>query len=385
MVLGYLPRSDVWPETNDTSFTEGPRSSPSLSSRPFTSLELEISTRCNLRCPSCPRNVFSQFWIDRDMGLDTFEKILPAFDQFQTIHFRGWGEPLLNPHFSEMVTMASDSGARLVLTTNGQIMPKPDTLKRFENIFFRLDYGTAATYERRNPWARFNRAILNISQAIHLAGTDSAAAPKIVLLLAKNKFSLRELPGYLKTAVRLKPDQVVFYHPYFHVRQIDALSHLPADEDPGLLEHIDGILAETAREAGLEILNEQPDSKKYANQGCEIGPPHNLFTNWKGQVSPCRNSVLPVAGGTYTRYIAGKNKVFESAIFRTLRRDTLDSLIKSRPFREFHLACRVGGNRLKDYSVIKPGNVYKLTNPNSKMETDGGNGFPISRPDLCHQ
>ena len=106
------------------------------------------------------------------------KKYCRPFDQFQTIHFRGWGEPLLNPHFSEMVTMASDSGARLVLTTNGQIMPKPDTLKRFENIFFRLDYGTAATYERRNPWARFNRAILNISQTIHLAGTDSAAAPQ---------------------------------------------------------------------------------------------------------------------------------------------------------------------------------------------------------------
>ena len=352
MELGYLPES-INLDSPDYHFTS--RKLEVLvpySPRPFPCLEIGITTRCNLFCPTCPRTTLQRSWIDRDMTLECFEKVSQVFDRFETIHFRGWGEPLLNPYFPEMVRLAYQSGARLVLTTNGFQMLNLGLLPYFQAIIFRLDYGQASTYERRNPSAKFNRVVFNISRVLHSRDANQSLHPQILILFCKNKYSLRELPNYLETAAKLQPDRVVFYQPDFFARKIDEQGRLPSDIDLGLIEKIDRLIESRAKAAFLDVVNQPVNKARDPNRPCCCDSGKSIFINSCGCVAPCRNSALPVVGRAFTRYVAGQEEIQQKALFGSLLNKPLEGIVESRAYQDFRAACRKG-----DWSKIKSGCV----------------------------
>ena len=314
--------------------------------RPYDTLEIELTTRCNLYCPSCPRTSLRYSWLDRDMSFETFEKVSRCFDRFETIHFKGWGEPVLHPHFPEMVRLAHQSGARLVLSTNGVKKCNPGLLPYFHCLLIRLDYGLAKTYERRNPKARFNRAVLNISQILHKREQDDSRWPKVVLLFVKNRHSLGELPAYLETGVRLAPDRVVFYNPFFHFRGADDRAELPGEVDSGLIARIDRILEIRAQAAGVDMVNQPDRNLRRPGPVCQRDPHKHLFVSWNGQTAQCRNMALPLVTGQFTRYAQGEEEVVTLAHTGSLLRDSLEDLMKFKTSRRLRHRSRVTRGRL---------------------------------------
>jgi len=337
MELSFLPESGInsWPDHDYSSRKLGQL--VDYSPRPFSCLEVELTTRCNLFCPSCPRVAFSHSWINEDMPLDYFYKIYPAFDLFEGILFRGWGEPLLNPFFPEMIRLAYQSGTRLVLATNGVELVNLDLMPYFEAIIFRLDYGQASTYERRNPGSKFNRTIFNISQVLHWRETNQTDQPGVVIQFAKNRYSLNELGTYLDTAIRLNPDRVVFYQPGFHVRRIDAAAQLPGDMDQGLIQRVDETLESMARSAYLDMINQpvKPDVETI----CPCDPDRAVFVNRRGRIAPCRNTALPVANGKFTRFYHGREEQQATIFFGSLLRRPFEEIFQRQNYRQFRRSC----------------------------------------------
>ncbi len=47
--------------------------------RPFLAFQIQITSRCNLRCPHCTKNVFASEWIDGDMDMATYKTLSRAF------------------------------------------------------------------------------------------------------------------------------------------------------------------------------------------------------------------------------------------------------------------------------------------------------------------
>ncbi|MFH1091039.1 MAG: hypothetical protein V1742_05660 [Pseudomonadota bacterium] len=339
MELGYLPKAKITSSSDQGISARKLQDLVIYQPRPFSSLEIEITTRCNLFCPSCPRAVFHRSWLLRDMSLETFEKAAVVFDQFETIHFRGWGEPLLNPFFPEMVLRAYQSGARLVLSTNGVEPINRGLLPYFEAIFFRLDYGRASTYERRNPEAKFARAIFNISSILHWRDKDRLARPQVVILFAKNKFSLTELPSYLETAVRLAPERVVFYQPSFHLRWVDDHGCLPSDLDQGLIQKVDERLAAMAESYRIDVVNTPAAEGNCLDGSCGFDRERAVFVDWSGSAAMCRHSALPVTGGAFRRYLGGKEYPVESFLFGSLLKNGLEDIMKTWTYRKYRQAC----------------------------------------------
>ena len=354
MELDFLPQWDSTETTGDYLPLRKLSTIVNYRSRPYRSLEIEISTRCNLFCPSCPRANYGSNWIDRDMSWDTFERISGAFDRFDTIHFRGWGEPLLNPHFPEMVRLAYQSGAKLVLTTNGAAPIAPGLLPYFGAINFRLDYGRAHTYERRNRHAKFNRVIFNISQVLHERDLDQSPRPKVILLFAKNKYSLKELPAYLENAIRLSPDRVVFYQPKFHVRPVDVRGQLPTDVDIEFVTRMDRRLSDMAKAAGLDMLIQRVDPQNRPAP-CGFDPGRSLFANWRGQVALCRYSALPVANGQYYRYQKDTASVLQTRVLGNLSRKALGQIVACKSLKRSQKECQsVCGGQTQTEKDIRP-------------------------------
>jgi len=85
-------------------------------------LYIEPTTKCNLNCKMC----FRHTWFDEpicDMEFEVFERILATMpESVETIFFGGMGEPLHHPRIMDMLEMASATGRKVQLLTNGTLL-----------------------------------------------------------------------------------------------------------------------------------------------------------------------------------------------------------------------------------------------------------------------
>ena len=87
----------------------------------FRKIYLEISNLCNLHCAFCPGTKR----VPRAMNPEEFSLLLPklrAYTDF--LYFHLMGEPLCHPHLEEFLSLAADSGFRVILTTNGTLLSR---------------------------------------------------------------------------------------------------------------------------------------------------------------------------------------------------------------------------------------------------------------------
>lgn len=84
----------------------------------LTTLNVEITNRCNLRCVYCPVNR-DMAREKRDMSYEAFCDLIERTPTLTTLLPFQWGEPLLHPRVFDMVRFAARRGMRTYLTTNG--------------------------------------------------------------------------------------------------------------------------------------------------------------------------------------------------------------------------------------------------------------------------
>lgn len=84
----------------------------------LTTLNVEVTNRCNLRCDYCPVNR-SMARAKSDLPFERFTDLLERSPTVRTLLPFQWGEPLLHPRITEMVAFATARGVRTYLTTNG--------------------------------------------------------------------------------------------------------------------------------------------------------------------------------------------------------------------------------------------------------------------------
>lgn len=97
---------------------------PALRPHP-TKLIVETTTRCNLQCPMCMKNICKDDFCEKDMGLDVFKGLLGALPFTEVLILNGIGEPLLHPGLSEFIRMAKDKmppGSWVGFQTNGLLI-----------------------------------------------------------------------------------------------------------------------------------------------------------------------------------------------------------------------------------------------------------------------
>jgi uncharacterized radical SAM superfamily Fe-S cluster-containing enzyme len=87
------------------------------------SLQIEISTRCNLTCPYCSHRELPE---KRNLSLERFGALLDRVDlrQVDNFDFTGLGEPLLNRELPAMVgeVHRRNPAARIRVVTNGTLL-----------------------------------------------------------------------------------------------------------------------------------------------------------------------------------------------------------------------------------------------------------------------
>ena len=87
----------------------------------FNKIYLEISNVCNLRCNFCPGTQRQK----RIMSPSELSVLLPKLRPYTDyLYFHLMGEPLCHPHLQEFLRLAGQQGFRVILTTNGTLLPQ---------------------------------------------------------------------------------------------------------------------------------------------------------------------------------------------------------------------------------------------------------------------
>jgi len=94
---------------------------------PPARLDLEITTRCQLRCPLCARTLYRDHIREMDMEPAVFKKITGELEYVRELFFVGLGEPLLHPGLGTFVEHAASRSVKTKLVTNG-LLADPNTL-----------------------------------------------------------------------------------------------------------------------------------------------------------------------------------------------------------------------------------------------------------------
>ena len=91
----------------------------------FAKIYLEISNRCNLRCAFCPGTKRP----GRSMTEAEFSTLLPRLQPYTDfLYFHLMGEPLCHPLLGPFLNLAGEAGFRVILTTNGTLLPQRQSL-----------------------------------------------------------------------------------------------------------------------------------------------------------------------------------------------------------------------------------------------------------------
>lgn len=137
---------------------------------PFpTYAKIEIDQRCNLACIYCYREsgITSNKFMTYDRFKDVVDKLGPGLCE---VWPHGFGEPMRNPMFFEMMSYLKEKGIMWGLSTNGTYLNQKTIPKLLElkpiNIRISFDAGERERYERIRIGAHFDIVVENIKRLV---------------------------------------------------------------------------------------------------------------------------------------------------------------------------------------------------------------------------
>ena len=91
----------------------------------FKRIYIEITSSCNLKCSFCQETLRSPHFMSVDEFAHTLQQIRP-YTNYIYLHVKG--EPLLHPQLEELLGIAAELGFRVIITTNGTLLPERGAL-----------------------------------------------------------------------------------------------------------------------------------------------------------------------------------------------------------------------------------------------------------------
>ncbi|MCK4391029.1 MAG: radical SAM protein [Desulfobacterales bacterium] len=176
-------------------------------------VQVEVTTYCNGSCIYCPHTVMRKRWANRHMPIELFHELIPFLRCTELVYLQGWGEPLLNKNFFEMVRICKDRGKRVGFTTNGTLLTE-DTIRtlvdlHLDIIGISLAGTTASTHNQIRKGTDFNKVISHLERLRKIKTEKRTEVPAVHLAYLMLKSNFHELKEILLLAKRIGAKQIV--------------------------------------------------------------------------------------------------------------------------------------------------------------------------------
>lgn len=174
-----------------------------------TELQVEATSRCNLRCSGCIRT-HAQPEPDADLTLADFVAITRDLPDLRRVVFQLNGESLLNPELFAMIEHARGRAAHTILNSNGTLLD-PDRRAALlscglDELRISLDGARPETVRRMTGADTLSRVIEGARALIRERGPRSV--PRVSLWMVATRHTLPELPELVRLAADLGVEEV---------------------------------------------------------------------------------------------------------------------------------------------------------------------------------
>lgn len=148
---------------------------------------IEITTRCNLKCVYCARSLWKRH--SKDMAKKMFSRILDLLPHAYRITIVGLGEPLMHPHVVDFVAETASRGRRAAVVTNAMLLDEPMSYALIKaglhSIAFSIDGPTQETASDVRTGSDMNEIICNIKTFMEISKSTRPLSTAVFAAVSK--------------------------------------------------------------------------------------------------------------------------------------------------------------------------------------------------------
>jgi MoaA/NifB/PqqE/SkfB family radical SAM enzyme len=262
-------------------------------------VQVEVTTCCNASCIYCPHSVMRNSWANRHMPMELFYELIPFLGYTNLVYLQGWGEPLLNNDFLEMIRICKDRGKRVGFTTNGMLLTE-DTMQvlvdlQLDIIGISLAGTTARTHNRIRKGTDLNKIIFHLERLCKIKAEKKTEVPAVHIAYLMLKSHFHEVKEILPLAKGIGVQQIVASNLTLIVDS--KLSAEAIFNDTVHMDYYRNTLDEIRHKAAREniIFDYHGPGLDDGSVRCRENVRHACVINVEGEVVPCvmTNPVLP--------------------------------------------------------------------------------------------
>lgn len=196
-------------------------------------LGIEATSRCNLKCPLCPRTDAQR--PSGDMDFTSYVNLLKSISPYLfQVRFHSLGEPTLHPKLAEMVNVAHKMGIYTNFHTNGHFLTDELINKlidsKLDEINIALDGLSESVYQKYRIGGSAKKVKDGITRFCRIKRERKAKSPRINLQFLVMSHNEHEIPALRAFAVETGVDWVFLKTVnIMHGSNSGDKSYLPSD------------------------------------------------------------------------------------------------------------------------------------------------------------
>jgi MoaA/NifB/PqqE/SkfB family radical SAM enzyme len=286
-------------------------------------IQLELTSRCNLRCRTCLYPHYESQWMARDLSQRLFDCLLASAPPCAAMHLQGWGESLMRPDVAGCIQAVAGTGIKATLSSNGSHMTPELARDLIDAGLYSMTFSLAGVNAQHQDPLRGNGSFASAvnSIATFAAQRGGSKIPALLVNYLLTPDSYPRLPKALALCSRLGVDTLVATH----------LVHVCTDDQVRLAAFGTGHPPRWALlRSRLSVLWRRtalilPGTVESPLPVCEKNPLKNLFIGSDGAVSPCVYLCPPI-NGALNRFVAGGIVRMQRVVMGNLNQLTLDRI-----------------------------------------------------------
>jgi MoaA/NifB/PqqE/SkfB family radical SAM enzyme len=306
--------------------------------RRFGAWQVEITTRCNLRCTMCIKTV-GKHHHHQDMTIHDFEKIVPYLHEVKNVVLEGWGESLLHKNLVDFIRLAKTAGPEVGFVTSGMGLSAEYATQIIgagvDFIGFSLSGATSKTHNAIRVNSDFEPIIGAIKTVKRLSLENPAERPKLHIVYLMLKDNVHEIPDLLDLANEIGINEIVLLN-IVQVTDNGQDNQKAFSCDEGFL-YRDIMKKASDKAKRLNINISMPEMSPRDVAVCSENPLNNLYISVSGEVSPCVFLNPPVAS-PFRRIFCGSEYPVHSVSFGNIFSEPLESLWEKSDYKKFRNA-----------------------------------------------
>lgn len=315
----------------------------------FSAWQIELTTRCPLRCRMCAREADAP-WQNQEMALDDFRRILPYLTDVETVVLEGWGESLLHRDLSQCIRLVKEKGAQVGFVTSGFGLARDRVNEIIQAGVDFVGFSVSGTSPETHDAIRVNSHLPDLLASIRLFHEEKQrlglVRPQMHIIYLMVEDNIREVPGIPSLAREAGIAEVVLTNLCHTVNRWQERQGVFGRE--GVATEYEELIRQAEVNARkLNIRLKRPSLSVIDIPVCAENPLRNLYISAEGEVSPCVY-LHPPLPSPFKRIFCGRGYRIEKVSFGNIFRDPLPAIWGDPGYDDFRNRFREREKRYRD-------------------------------------